>query len=345
MQTGFWGNTLYSYACAAVFFFVILGLLYFLKRVVLIRLKAMAAATETDLDDLAVELLSKIRWFEYQLLAFYLAVRHLDRNPLFSKVLNLLLLLVFTYKAIQIIHGLINYWINRIAAQRNLSATARASVVNSTQIILNAVIWVVAALFVLDNLGVNISAVLTGLGIGGVAVALAAQAILGDLFNFFVILLDKPFSIGDFVVSDDTSGTIEHIGLKSTRIRSISGEIVVVSNSNLLASRIKNFRHLTKRRVVFKTGVVYQTKPETLRRVPALIKEAVTAQNGTEFERSNLSSLGDFSVDFETVYHLTDPDYGLYMAAQEKILLAIVDAFAREGIVFACSAKPFLINK
>jgi len=127
---------------------------------------------------------------------------------------------------------------------------------------------------VLDNLGVNISAVLTGLGIGGVAVALAAQAILGDLFNFFVILLDKPFSIGDFVTSDDVSGVIEHIGLKSTRIRSISGEIVIISNTNLLASRIKNFRHMAKRRVVFKTSVVYRTLPEKLRLIPALIKEA-----------------------------------------------------------------------
>jgi len=344
-QAVFWGNTLYSYAGAAVFFFVILGLLYVLKNVVINRLKAMAAVTETDLDDLAVELLSKFRWFEYQLLAFYLAIRHLERNPFFNKALNLLLLFVFTYKAIQIIHHLINYWINKIAAQRNLSAAARASVVSSTQIILNAVVWVAAALFVLDNLGVNISAVLTGLGIGGVAVALAAQAILGDLFNFFVILLDKPFSIGDFVVSDDISGTIEHIGLKSTRIRSISGEIVIVSNSNLLSSRIKNFKHMAKRRVAFKTGVVYQTAPEKLRRVPALIKEAVTAHKGAEFERSNLSALGDFSVDFETVYHLADPDYNLYMAAHEKILLAVMDAFAREGIEFAYPTQTLFVNK
>jgi len=345
MQTGFWGNTLYSYAYAVIFFFVILGLLYFFKNAIISRLKAMAAATETGLDDLAVELLSEFRWFEYLLLAFYLAVRHLDRNPLFSKALNLLLLLVFTYKAIQIIHRLINYWINKIAAQRNLSATARVSVVNSTQIILNAVVWVAAALFVLDNLGVNISTVLTGLGIGGVAVALAAQAILGDLFNFFVILLDKPFNIGDFVVSDNISGTIEHIGLKSTRIRSISGEIVVVSNSNLLASRIKNFRHMAKRRVVFKTGVVYQTKPERLKRVTALIKEVVAAQGSAEFERSNLLALGDFSMDFETVYYINSPDYNLYIASHERILLGIMDAFAKEGIKFAYPTQTLFINK
>jgi len=344
MQTGFWGNTLYSYILSIMFFLVYLGILHFLKNVVIGRLKAMAKKTETDLDDLAVELLAKFRWFEYQLLAFYMAVRHLNRDPLFNKILIFALLIVFTYKAILIIHHLISYWVNKIAAQRNLSVAAKASVANSTRIILNAVVWVAAALFVLDNLGVNISAVLTGLGIGGVAVALAAQAILGDLFNFFVILLDKPFTIGDFVVSNETSGEIEHIGLKSTRIRSISGEIVVVSNSNLLASRIKNFRQMTSRRVTFKTGVVYQTKPECLRRIPALIKEAVTAQKEAEFERTNLSTLGDFSVDFETVYHMTSPDYNLYMASHEKILLAIMDAFTKEGIEFAYPTQTLFVN-
>ena len=345
MHTSFWGNTLYSYAYALIFFIVFLSALYFLKNVVIGRLKAMAEKTETDLDDLAVELLSKFRWFEYQLLAFYLAVRHLNREPLFNKVLNLALLIVFTYKAIQIIRHLIKYWINKVAGQRNLSGTARVSVVNSTQIILNIVVWVAAVLFVLDNLGVNISAVLTGLGIGGVAVALAAQAILGDLFNFFVILLDKPFNIGDFVVSDNISGTIEHIGLKSTRIRSISGEIVVVSNSNLLASRIKNFKHMTKRRVVFKTSAVYRTSPERLKRVPTLIKEAVAAQKEAEFERSNLAALGTFSIDFETVYYINSPDYNLYMALHERVLLGVMDAFAKEKIEVAYSTPSLSITK
>ena len=191
----------------------------------------------------------------------------------------------------------------------------------------------------------NVTAVLTGLGIGGVAVALAAQAILGDLFNFFVILLDKPFNIGDFVVSDSVSGTIEHIGLKSTRIRSLSGELVVISNSNLLGSRIKNYEDLKKRRVVFKTGVVYGTGAEKLRKVPALIKAAVLGTSGTEFERCNLYNTGDFSLDFETVYYVTSGDYALFMSTQERVLLGVIEKFAAEGIAFAIPAQTLFINK
>lgn len=339
------GNTPYAYLVALIAFGAALALLYIIKNIGIARLKALAEKTETDLDDLVISLVEKLRWFEYQLVALYVATRYLQRTPVFDTALKVLLLLVFTYRGITIVQDLLSYWINKIAAQRQLSGAARASVVNSTQIIMRALVWVAAVLFILDNLGVNISAVLTGLGIGGVAVALAAQAILGDLFNFFVILLDKPFNIGDFIVSDAVSGTIEHIGLKSTRIRSISGEMVVVSNSNLLGSRIRNYKDLTKRRVVFKTGVTYETKPELLRRIPSLIQAAVKSVAKSEFDRCNLYNCGDFSLDFETVYYLNEPDYAAYMAAHEKVLLAVIEAFAAAGAEMAYPTQTVLVKK
>ena len=338
-------NPVSSYIYAAILFAVALAILYFLRHIVFARLNELAARTETDLDDLAMQLINMVRPLEYGLIAFYLAVRHLNRAPGFDKAFIVVILVVFTYRAITLVQHLLNYWINKIVAQRGLSESARKSVVNSTQVILRALIWAAAALFILDNLGVNVSAVLTGLGIGGVAVALAAQAILGDLFNFFVILLDKPFNIGDFVVSDSVSGTIEHIGLKSTRIRSISGEIVVVSNSNLLSSRIRNYKDLDKRRVVFKTGVIYQTGTEKLRKIPALIKAAVIGRTGTEFERSNLFNTGDSSIDFETVYYITSGDYNIYMDTQEQVLLGIIESFVKEGIRFAYPTQTLFVNK
>jgi small-conductance mechanosensitive channel len=292
-----------------------------------------------------VALIEKFRWFEYQLAAFYVATRYLQRAPVFDKALKLLILLVFTYRGITIMQDLLSYWINKIAAQRQLSGAARTSVVNSTQVIMRAIVWVAAVLFVLDNVGVNISAVLTGLGIGGVAVALAAQAILGDLFNFFVILLDKPFNIGDFITSDNVSGTIEHIGLKSTRVRSVSGEIVVVSNSNLLGSRIRNYKDLTKRRIVFKTGLVYGTPTGTLKKVPEIIKKAVLSRPKAEFDRCNISSLADSSIDFETVYYLNEPDYNAYMAAHEQVLLGLLDGLAAAGAEMAYPTQTLLVKK
>ena len=337
----FLNNTVLNYFYAVFFFAAALATLYFLKEIIFKKLKAMASRTETDLDDFAVDLISTIRPFEYQLIAFYIALRHLYRTHGFDKLLFLAILLVFSYRAATMLLRLLNYWINKLAAQRNLSGQARTSVVHGAQVILKFLVWAAAGLFVLDNLGVNVSAVLTGLGIGGVAVALAAQAILGDIFNFFVILLDKPFTIGDFVTSDSVSGTVEHIGLKSTRIRSLSGEIVVISNSNLLASRIRNYKHLNKRRVAFKTSVIYATAPEKLKKIPGIIKEAVGSRAGAEFERSNLANAGDFSIDFETVYHINTGDYQVYMATQEQVLLDIIERFNKEGIVFAVQTRIF----
>lgn len=341
----FFNNPVSSYLYAAILFAAALTVLYILKQLIFARLKELAARTETDLDDLALELLNMVHPLEYGLIALYLASWRLNRTPGFNKAFTFVILVVLTYRAITLVQRLLTYWINRIVAQRSLTESAKASVVRSTQVILRALIWAAAALFVLDNIGVNVSAVLTGLGIGGVAVALAAQAILGDLFNFFVILLDKPFNIGDFVVSDDVSGMIEHIGLKSTRIRSLSGEMVVVSNSNLLSSRIRNYKDLDKRRVVFKTGVVYQTGTDNLRKIPALIKAAVRAQAGAEFERSNLYNTGDSSIDFETVYYITSGDYKTYMDTQEQVLLGILEGFAKEGIDFAYPTQTLFINK
>ena len=339
------GNTPTGYGLALAAFCAALALLYIVKNIGINRLKALAAKTETDLDDLAIALIEKLRWFEYQLVALFVATRYLQRGAAFDKAFKVLLLVVFTYRAITIAQDLLTYWINKVAAGRELDGQAKTSVVRSTQVILRTLVWVAAILFVLDNLGVNISAVLTGLGIGGVAVALAAQAILGDLFNFFVILLDKPFGVGDFIVSDTISGTIEHVGLKSTRIRSISGEMVVVSNTNLLGSRIRNYHDLTKRRVVFKTGVVYGTSPELLKQIPGIVKKAIVSRPKAEFDRCNLAGCGDFSLDFETVYYVTEPDYAAYMSAHEHVLLGVIEGFAAAGIEFAYPTQTVLVKK
>ncbi|MDD5209022.1 MAG: mechanosensitive ion channel family protein [Elusimicrobiales bacterium] len=339
------GNTPAAYGFAAAAFAVALTLLHLVKTVGIGRLKALAEKTETDLDDIAVALIDHIHWFEYQLIAFYIATRYLQRDPAFDKALKLVILFVFTYRAIAIIQTLLSYWITKLASKRELSAEAKASVVNSTQVIMRALVWVAAILFVLENMGVNISAVLAGLGIGGVAVALASQAILGDIFNFFVILLDKPFIVGDFIVTDTISGTVEHLGLKSIRVRSLSGELLIVSNSKLLGVEVKNYKHMTRRRIVIKTSVTYQTPLEKLKLIPGMIKEAVAGLEKTAFDRSNLSGLGDFSIDFETVYLVESPDYAFHMKVQEQFLQAVIAKFGKEGIEFAYPTQTLFVNK
>lgn len=339
------GNTPEAYGFAAAAFAISLALIHLVKNIGINRLKAMAEKTETDLDDLLVAMLEKFTGFEYLLAAFFVAAHYLQRTPSFDKSLKVVLLLVFTYRGITLVQALLSYWITKLASNRELSGEAKASVINSTQVIMRALVWVAAILFVLENLGVNISAVLAGLGIGGVAVALASQAILGDIFNFFVILLDKPFVVGDFIVTDTICGTVEHLGLKSIRVRSLSGELLIVSNSKLLGVEVKNYKHMARRRIVLKTSVTYQTPLEKLKLIPAMIKEAVESLENVAFDRSNLSALGDFSIDFETVYLLESPDYALHMKAQERFLQAVIAKFGKEGIEFAYPTQTLFVNK
>ena len=341
----FMGNTPLAYIYAIVAFAASLAILQLAKTFGISYLKAMAEATATDLDDLAVTLLEKFKRLEYFLAALFVATRYLYLSSAFSTALNLTLLFVFTYRGVTILLHFLSYWIQKLVSGHGLSADAKDSVTYGAQVILKTLVWAAAALFLLDKIGVNITALVAGLGIGGVAVALAAQAILGDLFNFFVILLDKPFKTGDFIVSEGINGTIEHVGVKSTRIRSISGELIIVSNSKLLSAGLRNYNHMQQRRVVFSLSVPYQTPPEKLRRVTGIVKAAIAAAATAKFDRSNLAACAASSLDFETVYYVTTGDYALYMATHEEILLKITEGFRAEGIDFAYPTRTVLVQQ
>ncbi|MGE3526922.1 MAG: mechanosensitive ion channel family protein, partial [Gemmatimonadales bacterium] len=184
-----------------------------------------------------------------------------------------------------------------------------------------------------------------GLGVGGVAVALALQKILGDLFASLAIVLDKPFVLGDFIIVDDYLGSIENIGLKTTRVRSLSGEQLVFSNSDLLGSRIRNYGRMFERRVVFSIGVIYQTTKEQLQAIPGIIRTAIEAQDKTRFDRSHFQKYGDFSLDFETVYYVKSPDYNIYMDIQQAINLQIFEEFGKRGIEFAYPTQTLFVSR
>ncbi|MDT8286062.1 MAG: mechanosensitive ion channel family protein [Elusimicrobiales bacterium] len=340
----YFGNAVSDYLYAAAVFGMVLAGLYLLRSLGLARLKELAKKTKTDLDDLLIDLIYAVKAPEYHLISLYAAIRVLTLPPAFGKALFSLILIVLSVRAVSLIQKVLYYWLAKFTTRRYTDPAVRETVLRSASIVLKTLLWVTAAIFVLSNLGVNVSAALAGLGIGGVAVALAAQAILGDLFNFFVILLDKPFKIGDFIILDDMLGTIEHIGLKSTRVRSLGGELIIISNSRMLTGGLRNYKQMEKRRVVFKLGVVYQTPIEKLRRIPGLIKEAVSSTAEAGFDRSNMLAYGDFSINFETVYY-TAADYNKYMDVNEAILLRIGEAFAAEKIEFAYPTQTLFINK
>jgi small-conductance mechanosensitive channel len=200
---------------------------------------------------------------------------------------------------------------------------------------LRLTLWVVVTLMVLDNFGVNITALVASLGVGGVAVALAVQNILGDLFASLSITLDKPFEIGDFIIVGDVLGSVEHIGLKTTRVRGLGGEQVVFSNGDLLKSRIHNHKRMETRRVAFVLRIAYGTSEELLCRIPRIIREIISAKPNIDFERAHFFMWGEWSLNFEVVYHFRSPDYILHMDAQQDIFLEIYRRFQQEGIRFA----------
>lgn len=225
-------------------------------------------------------------------------------------------------------------WITGYAADRanHRSVSAAATIIN---FIVRTALWSIAVLLILENLGFDVTALIAGLGVGGIAIGLAAQNILGDLFASLSIVFDKPFEIGDFIISGDYMGTVERIGLKTTRLRSLSGEQVVISNTDLLTSRVRNYKRMAERRVVFSIGVTYGTPADVLAQIPKMVREAIEAQEQTRFDRSNFLAYGDFSLNFETVYYVLSSDYNLYANIHEAILIAIYRRFQDAGIGFA----------
>ena len=180
---------------------------------------------------------------------------------------------------------------------------------------------------------------------GGIAIALAAQNILGDLFNYFVIFFDRPFEVGDFITVDDKKGTVEYIGIKTTRLRSLTGEQIIISNSNLTGSRIHNYKRLETRRVLFTIGVVYGTPLEKLKRIPEMIKAIIEKHEFTTFDRVHFISYGDFSLNYEIVFFVDNPHYHIYMDILQQINFDIYEQFAAEQIDFAFPTQTLVFNK
>lgn len=227
-------------------------------------------------------------------------------------------------------------FIDRRRQQSIHTDRATAGSLGIVGVIARMTIWTIVVLLILDNAGVDVSALVAGLGIGGVAVALAMQNILGDLFASLSITFDHPFVLGDLLLVEGYAGRVEHIGLKSTRLRSVNGEQIILSNADLLRSRLRNFGRLDERRVEFTLSIAYGTDPETLERIPSMIGKIVDAQADTRFDRCHLAKHAAWSLDFETVYFVLSPSYARHMDIQQAIQIQVHRAFARARIEFAC---------
>ncbi len=252
---------------------------------------------------------------------------------------------IMAFYVIRAVSTVARYAIGKYWERRNQieGEEGRRSIHGITSVVTIGV-WIVGILFVLDNLGFRISAVVAGLGIGGVAVALAAQTILGDLFNYFVIFFDRPFKAGDFLLIDSKLGVVEKIGIKTTRIKSLSGEELVFSNSDLTSSRIHNFRLMEKRRVEFGFGVVYGTPPDIMERIPRDIRKIIEGIPGTEFDRAHFARFGESSLDFIVVYYVLGANYNTYMDVQQSINIEIMRTLAGLKVEFAFPTRTVILE-
>lgn len=303
------------------------------RTIIIRKLKRWSEKTATGLDDFIVVQIDKLALPILYGAGVYAALQYLTLSDTFVRILQSGISILLTFYGARFIVAALNfllgtYWINRNPDRQQENIRGITGFIS-------IIVWGLSIIFLLDNLGFKVSTIVAGLGIGGIAVALAAQAILGDLFSYFVIFFDRPFQIGDFIVVDDKVGAVEYIGIKTTRIRSLSGEELVFSNKDLTDSRIHNFKKMERRRVLFSLGVTYQTSLEKVREIPALVKAIIESQQDVTFDRAHFNAFGNSSLDFEIVYYVFGADYNKYMDIQQAINLKIYEEFDKRSIAFA----------
>lgn len=344
LQKTYLGITILQWLITAAIIVGSFVVLTILLRFVTNRLRKFAETTETQVDDLIVELLSRTKVLFLLILAVYLGSLGVTLPRSTLRVLNIVVVIVSLLQAGLWGNAIISFVLRRTVRRRMLEDAASATMMTAFGFVSRLVFWSVIVLLVLDNVGVNITGLAAGLGIGGIAIALALQNILADLFASLSIVLDKPFVIGDFIIVDQFQGTVDHIGLKTTRVRSLSGEEVIFSNTDLLRSRIRNYKRMFERRVVFTVGITYQTLNEKLARVSGMLRKIVETQSNVRFDRSHLKELGDSALVFEVVYFVLSSDYNIYMDIQQSINLEIVKQFKEEGIKFAYPTRTVFVQ-
>jgi len=343
-QQVFLGNRALDYLTALLLFVAGIFVLKIFQGVCFKRLKKWAEKTETTLDDFLLSIVNRAAMPVAYFGLFYISVNTLLLASSVKNVLNVLGTAVITILSVRLAIMVITYGLESFLRKKGKDQALKRSLKGILDII-RVIIWGGAAIFFLDNLGFKVSAVIAGLGIGGVAVALAAQAVLGDLFSYVAILFDRPFAIGDFIIIDDYLGTVEHIGIKTTRISSLSGEQLIFSNTDLTNSRVRNYKNMKKRRVVFKLGVTYQTSLDQIKEIPGMIERIIKDTEDTTFDRAHFFSYGDFSLIFEVVYYVNDGDYNKYMDIQQSINFIIREEFDARKIEFAYPTQTLYMNK
>lgn len=330
------GNSVQAWLVAGLAVAVVAVGLAVLRRLLTRRFVAVATRTANTFDDLVLELARRTRLYFLFAIAVVIAIRFLELRPRIEVLLDKAVVLLVLLQAARWATGVIGFYVSRhVEKRRGASEAANLWAARMLGYAASVAVWAIILVAVLDNLGFDVTTLVTGLGVGGIAIALAVQNILGDLFAALAIVLDKPFVVGDFIAVDTFSGTVEQIGLKTTRIRSLTGEQVIFANGELLKGRIRNFKRLYERRVAFTLDVAGDLPPETVARIPNVLRETVEAHRPVRFDRSHFSAHTGSALRFETVYYVLDPDYNQFMDVQQAVYLGLLERLRREEISVA----------
>jgi small-conductance mechanosensitive channel len=337
-------NSLTEWLVALGVMIAIVFVVAVIKRITIRVLGRVAASTATQLDDALVCVVQATRLWLITVVAVSVSADYLELPPrlvlLFDKTLAIAVFLQLGMW----IWAALGFWLRGKRDRALKDDPGAATGLNALMFIARFVLWAILFLTMLANIGVNVTAMVAGLGVGGIAVALAVQNILGDLFASLSIVIDKPFVIGDFVVVGEFQGNVEYVGLKTTRIRSLGGEQIVFSNSDLLKARIRNYKQMRERRVAFTFGVPYQTSVDLVEKIPAQVRAIVEARPKVRFDRAHFKAFGDSSLDFEVVYWMVDPDYGVFMDTQQAINLEMLRTFEAQGVSFAYPTRTLVLD-
>lgn len=341
MLTEFFSQTMFgipldSYAQAVGTFLAILIVYFLVHTVALRRLRQLSSKTLTPFDDVIVESVQSLKGSIILVVAASMVAYLYGPEGITRTIAYSALVTAATIQAVITSNVMVRALIAHRAKKESDETRSLLEIAAKG---IQAGIWAIGALMVLSNLGINITSLIAGLGIGGVAIALAAQNILGDLFSSFAIYFDKPFAVGDFIIAGDKMGTVERIGLKTTRIRALQGEEIVIANQDLLKAQIRNFKKMRERRAVFSFGIAYETPTKIVERVPDIIKEIIDAIEDVRFDRAHFFSFGDSSLNFEVVYYLKNTDYNRYMDVQQKINLTLKAGLEKARVKFAYPTK------
>lgn len=338
-----WNNTLRDWAISIAIILFSFLLLRLFRVIIIKKIKAYADKTANTVDDFIIASLQASGMPLLYILASYFGLKYLNISDRADKVVQAALLVAVTFFILRLITSFIGYAFAK-ALSRSEKNGHREKQAKGILLIIKTIVWLTGILFIINNLGYNITTLIAGLGIGGIAIALAAQAILGDLFSYLVIFFDKPFETGDFIIVQDKMGTIEYIGIKTTRLRTLSGEQLICSNTDLTNSRVHNYKRMQERRIAFSFGVVYNTPAAKLKMLPQLVKNAIEMLGGIRFDRAHFQSFGDFSLNFEVVYYVLTPDYTIYMDKQQSINFKLFELLEKEQIEFAYPTQTLYVT-